>query len=131
MRFLLRILPLGLLAGYWAALCAGTHLPAGRVGGLLLWDKLLHFTAFAGLAFLAALALTAFRRFTWRSAAAILLIAAAYGLADEWTQTFVPGRSADVRDFLADVLGAAAGLALFAAAGAVWRFMTPAEETAA
>jgi VanZ family protein len=36
-------------------------------------------------------------------------IAAAYGASDEWHQSFVPGRSADVHDWYADAIGAAAG----------------------
>lgn len=41
----------------------------------------------------------------WRSALAVA-IAALYGVTDEWHQSFVPGRSPDVRDLLADTIGA-------------------------
>jgi VanZ family protein len=41
-------------------------------------------------------------------------IATAYAASDEWHQSFVPGRSADPRDWLADAAGALAG------AGACW-----------
>ena len=41
-----------------------------------------------------------------RTAAAAWAIASGYGATDEWHQSFVPGRSADVRDWLADATGA-------------------------
>ncbi len=37
-----------------------------------------------------------------------------YGASDEWHQSFVPGRSADVMDLLADALGALIGVWLYA-----------------
>jgi VanZ family protein len=33
-------------------------------------------------------------------------IAVAYGVTDEWHQSFVPGRSAELRDLAADAMGA-------------------------
>jgi VanZ family protein len=41
-------------------------------------------------------------------------IAAAYGATDEWHQSFVPGRAAELRDLVMDAIGAALGL------GATW-----------
>jgi VanZ family protein len=38
-----------------------------------------------------------------------VLVAATYGLIDEFHQMFVPGRSPDLRDWLADLAGAALG----------------------
>jgi VanZ family protein len=43
-----------------------------------------------------------------------LAIASAYGVTDEWHQSFVAGRSADVLDWYSDSIGAALGL------GACW-----------
>lgn len=43
-------------------------------------------------------------------------LSAGFGALDEWHQSFVPGRSADVRDLAADALGAALALALVHAA---------------
>jgi VanZ family protein len=53
------------------------------------------------------------RRVGARSALLAALMAAAYGVSDEWHQSFVPGRFSDLADVLADALGAAvaAGLA--------------------
>lgn len=44
-----------------------------------------------------------------RIAGLALLIAVAYGVSDEFHQTFVPGRSAELRDLFADAAGAVAG----------------------
>lgn len=41
-----------------------------------------------------------------RRAVVAVLVAFLYGLADEWHQSFVPGRAPDVRDIVADVTGA-------------------------
>jgi VanZ family protein len=49
-----------------------------------------------------------------RTAVAAWAIASGYGATDEWHQSFVPGRSADVNDWLADTTGALIG------AGACW-----------
>ena len=48
------------------------------------------------------------------TAVAAWAIASGYGATDEWHQSFVPGRSADVRDWIADATGALLG------AGACW-----------
>lgn len=41
--------------------------------------------------------------------------ASLFGAVDEWHQKFIPSRSADVRDWLADTTGAAAGVSLVTA----------------
>jgi VanZ family protein len=75
-------------------------------------DKLVHGLVFAvG----GALACAAFRTGTVRSPAlAAILCCAVWGFVDEIHQGFVPGRSTEVGDLLADVTGATAG-ALFVA----------------
>lgn len=47
-------------------------------------------------------------------AAAVIVFSSLYGVSDEWHQSFVPGRSSDVWDWLADTVGA--GLAVLAIA---------------
>ena len=42
-----------------------------------------------------------------------VLIVSAFGVTDEWHQSFVPGRSCDVFDWLADTAGAALAVALY------------------
>jgi VanZ family protein len=51
----------------------------------------------------------------WRSLGVVVVVTLALvGLLDEWHQTFTPGRSGnDPWDWLADVLGASAGLVIF------------------
>jgi VanZ family protein len=43
----------------------------------------------------------------WRGAVLAWFIAAAYGATDEWHQAYVPGRSTEFADWLADAIGAA------------------------
>jgi VanZ family protein len=43
----------------------------------------------------------------WRMAVFALIAASLFGASDEWHQSFVPGRSCDFYDWLADTLGAA------------------------
>jgi VanZ family protein len=71
-------------------------------------DKALHAMAYAVLALLLIRALSGGRwaGVTGRVALASALLATAYGLTDEVHQAFVPGRSADVRDLVADAAGA-------------------------
>lgn len=105
-----------LLAMYWLAMFIGTHVKlADSVDIFQIRDKVVHFAAYAGLAFLAA----AFQRSRkgevgWLDLAAIWLLAAGYGLFDEITQTYV-GRTCDPLDWLADLAGAATGLIAFLA----------------
>lgn len=109
---MLRIAALGTLGVYWTAIFVGTHMPVdARVLGPF-YDKILHFGAFAGLAFLLAAALRALRR---RRGSPLLpwAIAAVYGCIDELTQMAIPGRHAGFGDWFADVLGAGAGVFAF------------------
>jgi VanZ family protein len=75
----------------------------------------LHAGAFGVLALLSAWALTrgSLRAATWPVLLAACLVAILYGATDEFHQSFVPGRDADVFDLFADAGGA------FAAAGAI------------
>jgi VanZ family protein len=105
---LLKLPALFIAAAIWI-LPSQSTLP--RLEGILGWDKLLHFTAYAGLAFCAGLWVPAAR---WKSRGFFffLLIAAissVYGIVDEIHQSFVPGRSPSVWDWAADTLGAFAG----------------------
>jgi VanZ family protein len=79
-------------------------------------DKHFHFASYALFAALLvrALASARLRNVTGRIAIGAILLAALYGVTDEIHQMFVPGRSADPYDLLADTLGAvaAAGLLL-------------------
>jgi VanZ family protein len=80
--------------------------------GLLAWDKLQHFVEYGVLAVLLTWGL-------WRAGMAVssswiwaAVVGSAYGLTDEVHQAFVPNRSADPHDWLADTAGALAGALL-------------------
>ena len=82
---------------------------------------------FIGYALLAVLLLRAFargrlREATWPRVAVAIGVATLYGVSDEFHQLFVPGRSADRYDVLADCAGATLGAALGWLAGAARRW---------
>jgi VanZ family protein len=85
-------------------------------------DKSLHFAAYFGLGVLAVRAALGGvpARVTRRGATLALLIAIGYGVFDEAHQWFVPGRTADVLDLLADSAGAVAALVVCWAWGILW-----------
>jgi len=68
------------------------------------WDKLAHLTLFGAIGGLLWLAAGAQR------VVLVVALAALLGLIDESAQALAPGRSVDWRDWLMDVLGAAAGV---------------------
>lgn len=105
-----------LLGAYWLTLLVATHLPSDfpilPPEGV---DKLIHVGAYAVFAFLLATA--------WQASAgklnrfhlgAVWMALVLYGAVDELTQIPV-GRHASVIDWLADAVGAAAGILLFLA----------------
>ena len=102
----------------WAALILvltsvpGSSVPDGPAG----LDKLVHFGLYAVLGALATRALLERAPATLPSLARLLLGIACFALLDELHQQLVPGRSADARDLVADVAGAAIAIALTAAA---------------
>jgi VanZ family protein len=71
-------------------------------------DVSLHEAAYFGLTLLTirALAGASWSGVTFVTLAAAWLIAVAYGVTDEWHQSFVPTRHAEVRDLIADAIGA-------------------------
>jgi VanZ family protein len=80
---------------------ASTHVTNG--------DKVVHFAVYGLLA-----TLVARLGAGWRGALVGLLVASAFGLTDEFHQSFVPHRSADPMDWVADTLGAALAVTLYA-----------------
>lgn len=81
-------------------------------------DKFAHFAVYG---LLATLVCRLAR--TWRGALGALLIASAYGVSDEFHQSFVPGRSTEVMDWVADTTGAAIAIALYFGWGAYRRLL--------
>jgi len=100
---------------YWLAMFAGTHWPIApdpqRIPNSL--DKLQHLTAFAGLALLLCTSGAAWGFSTRQLLLGVLGLIAVYGVFDELTQAFVPHREPDIRDWLANMLGAGLGATLF------------------
>jgi VanZ family protein len=103
-RFLRLTLPALLYAGL-IFLVSSLSRPPGPplVHGL---DKAVHFTVYAGLGLLAARALAGHGVRPGRAALWALALSALYAASDEVHQAFVPGRSSEVWDWVADVLGA-------------------------
>jgi VanZ family protein len=75
-------------------------------------DWLSHATVYLVLAVLAARAFAAGAAPDLRVAACAFAFCVAYGVSDEWHQSFVPGRHADPWDVAKDAAGAVAGAAL-------------------
>jgi VanZ family protein len=76
---------------------------------IFLQDKLLHAAEYAVLGGLLVLALRAAGLRPGVALLAAVVIASAFGATDEFHQSFVPGRTADVADWVADTVGAAVG----------------------
>lgn len=93
------------------AIFFASALPASEVS-IRIWDKAMHFVVYGALGVLFLLPMTAGRwsALTMRSAGPAVLLAMLYGITDEIHQMFTPGRHPDVRDVVADTLGAAAAV---------------------
>ena len=50
----------------------------------------------------------------------VIIIASSYAIFDEWHQQFIPGRTCDIFDFMADFIGANIGILLYKARGRRW-----------
>jgi VanZ family protein len=99
----LRWLWVGLYAAgiFAASSIPGHSMPAPALFSL---DKVAHFGIYLGLGALIAWA--------WERYWPAILVASAYGALDEFHQHFTPNRSVELGDFIADTLGAAAGVLL-------------------
>ncbi|MFO0921503.1 MAG: VanZ family protein [Pirellulales bacterium] len=107
------------LAAYWLLLFIGTHIPRGQMPAIHHSDKTLHFLAYAGLAFLLAWAFPKEAKRPLAHVVGAWIVATFYGAADEITQLAV-GRSADFWDWVADTLGAMAGLVFYVGLRPFW-----------
>ena len=97
----------------WVALIlAVTSVPTIPVPGRSGADKLGHFTLYFVLGLLTIRAGSG-RAPSGRRVAITLLAIALFAAADEWHQRFIPERSAELADWVADVCGAAAAIATF------------------
>lgn len=101
---------------YWPIIFILAHIPVPQlVREAHVSDKSLHFLAYLVLVFLLWFAIRPDRTVNWRKAAIwwVLLVIAGYGVVDELLQSFVVGRSCDVMDFFANLIGVLTGLILF------------------
>ncbi len=104
-----------LLAIYWPTLFIVSHIRIPLVVRKAeVSDKGLHFLAYLILVFLLWFVLNPDRKVRWHRAGVwwVLLALIAYGVVDELLQGYL-GRSCDIRDLGADVVGIATGLLLF------------------
>jgi len=77
------------------------------------WDKFLHAIEYSGLAALFVRALAG-EGLAWLAALLVaVMLTMGYAASDEYHQGFVPARSTDVRDWVADSIGAVVGAALY------------------
>ncbi|PID59688.1 MAG: hypothetical protein CR986_05315 [Ignavibacteriae bacterium] len=112
-KFKVLVLPLIL---YWLILFIGTSLPSDNITDIFeVSDKIKHFGAYLGLAFL--LSLNFYfqdkRKFLKKYfVLGTVLICSIYGVIDELHQLLVPNRSADIHDWLADFLGSIVGIGI-------------------
>ena len=85
-------------------------------------DTILHIGTYAalGLTVFRAFADARLERMTPLRALAAVLFCILYGVTDEFHQSFVPGRTPDVRDLVADGVGAALGAGALLLVKAVW-----------
>lgn len=72
------------------------------------FDKVVHFAVYGLLA-----TLVCRQGRGWRAAGLAVLVVSAYGATDEWHQSYVPGRSTELADWIADTAGAALAAALY------------------
>jgi len=93
---------------YYASSVPGREMPKFDVPNI---DKLFHFVEYLVLAFLLARAFynTSSKPDYKSIFIASALIAALYGISDEFHQRFVPERSCDIIDLLSDIAGSIAG----------------------
>ncbi len=100
---------------YWIILLTATSLPSKDLPSIGLSDKVEHVSAFFVLAVLFNLTLLFQNKYSFlkKNAPVITLVLLSfYALLDELHQLFIPGRSCDVLDWIADFTGISLGVLL-------------------
>lgn len=114
MNKLLRWLPATAWAAGIFALSSLPHPPKPPGPTFPMEDKVAHWMLYGGLTALVAWALRRAHNLSLpKTFALAILLASAYGASDEWHQRFVPNRTCEPADWLADTLGASAAAAAF------------------
>ena len=102
----------------WAALIfllSSSSLDQVPTLDLFLADKAAHVVFFGVLALLLFRVFRRWSALSWgRAAMLAIVVTSLYGVLDEIHQSFVPGRSPELADWVADTTGACAGLAIVA-----------------
>ncbi|MCW8850824.1 MAG: VanZ family protein [Melioribacteraceae bacterium] len=104
------------LVFYWLIIFIGTSLPSDELSTIIeLGDKIKHFLAYLILAIL--LGLNLHFQDKWKNVSInyllyTFIICTFYGVIDELHQIFVPNRSAEFYDWVADLFGSTMGIIL-------------------
>lgn len=101
------------MAAYWIILFIATTLPAASMPSFGVVDKVNHLSAYFILAILLFLTLLFQQKVPLslnKVAGYALIICSLYGMLDEAHQIFIPGRSAELLDLFADIIGAGLGV---------------------
>lgn len=108
--------------GYMALIFFASSIPGAELPGHF-WDKGVHFLVYGGLGVLFLLPVTDARldRLNAKSAVMAVFFATLYGAFDEIHQSFTPERTPDLRDLLADCLGASLGVVVMLMLVAMWK----------
>ena len=102
---------------YWLLILTLTSLPGADMPDIKINDKIEHFLAFGGLGFLLHLSLRIqdkfyiIKKLPWLFA---IIFVAFYAAFDELHQLFIPGRSCDIKDWIADMIGVTIGVVVMA-----------------
>ena len=110
------------LAGYWVSMCVATHVPnPPAVVPVQVSDTWLHLVAYLGLAVLLVQGIAVVRPVSRRDAVLLWAVAVVYGALDEGTQRGPAlDRTAEGKDWAADVAGAAIGVLVGILVSRVW-----------
>lgn len=93
---------------YWIILLAATSFPTSSIPTMGAGDKVMHFAAYFGLGVLLNFTLIFQKKYPGlkkKNAAYTILIGTVYAIFDELHQHFIPGRSMEFLDFVADFFG--------------------------
>jgi VanZ family protein len=113
------------LGCYWLIMFTGTHWPHVSLEHYPQnFDKVLHFTGYAGFGFLIAVWVSARRKFGLREFAAGFAVIFIYAILDEVTQPYF-GRDCEFGDMVADWCGGICGMGVFLLLRTVLRVLSP------
>jgi VanZ family protein len=101
------------LALYWITLFIATSIPSEALPKIAVGDKLEHFFAYMILSILVSLTFHFQKKIKLLNTYPLLsalFVVSLYGALDEWHQTFIPGRYAELLDMVSNFFGALFGI---------------------